>query len=258
MLSIIRGRVRAHPGLVLALLGLVVMSALTTAVTLAAPPGEPISQIELDLVKAVNAERANVGLPPLTVNYSLMAAAWSHNQHMAEVAHQLGHNNVGDGTFSDRIKKTGYKAITSGENVAWAQDTVDAVMYSWMHSAGHRANILGRNYTDIGVAHSAPAPCTGFQGVGPYWTQVFAAPVAPPAYVTVTPPPGANRPCELDGDFDYDGAITKADINAVAARFMTTSTSPRWEARYDVVPDGVINVFDVYEIVARLGQVCGH
>jgi uncharacterized protein YkwD len=37
-----------------------------------------------------------------------------------------------------------------GENIAWNYKDA-AVMDGWMHSSGHRANILSGNYTEIGV-----------------------------------------------------------------------------------------------------------
>ncbi len=53
----------------------------------------------------------------------------------------------------DVIQKAGYNYIIVGENLALGgfkndKDLVDA----WMASPGHRANILNKNYTEIGVA----------------------------------------------------------------------------------------------------------
>ena len=77
-------KARAHRQALLAVsvAGLLVAS---VVVAQAAAPGEPISQIEQELVDAVNAEREKHGLQPLIVNYSLMEAADRHNEHMADV-----------------------------------------------------------------------------------------------------------------------------------------------------------------------------
>lgn len=40
-------------------------------------------------------------------------------------------------------------------------------MESWMNSSGHRANILNKDYTTIGVGYHQSG-----SGVG-YWTQLF-------------------------------------------------------------------------------------
>lgn len=53
---------------------------------------------------------------------------------------------------------------TAGENIAYGQQTPQAVVNAWMNSSGHRANILSSAYTQIGV---------GFYASGYYWTQMF-------------------------------------------------------------------------------------
>lgn len=247
MLVRIRALVNRHPILVLALVAVGVFTVMSTAVTLAAPPGEPISQIEQQLVNAVNAERKKVGAQPLIVNYSLMEAAWKHTVHQANIR-SICHEGCGDGTVRSRIEATGYKWADFGENVAMGQPSVSAVMTAWMNSSGHKRNILNKDFTDIGVGHVTSNTH--------YWTQVFGVPKAPPEYATVTPPVGSNRPCELTGDLDFDGAISGRDVNLVAAKFMTRRGGPGWEQRFDLVPDGVINVYDVYDVASRLGDVC--
>ena len=42
--------------------------------------------------------------------------------------------------------------------------TPEAVVNAWMHSEGHRANILSANFTTLGV---------GYVADGRYWTQWF-------------------------------------------------------------------------------------
>ena len=54
-------------------------------------------------------------------------------------------------------------------NIAAGQKTASSVMNSWMNSSGHRANILGSQYTSMGVGYAVSAsgkPC---------WVQVFLA-----------------------------------------------------------------------------------
>ena len=72
-----RARAR-HGTVVLSVAIAVTMLAIPAAALYAAPPGEPIGPLEQEVVDLVNAERAKVDLPPLTVNYSLMEAAWNH------------------------------------------------------------------------------------------------------------------------------------------------------------------------------------
>ncbi|KFZ32490.1 hypothetical protein JS44_04615 [Anoxybacillus flavithermus] len=62
------------------------------------------------------------------------------------------------------MRDFGVSYRTAGENIAKGQRTPQEVVNAWMNSAGHRANILNRNFTHIGV---------GFDGNGNYWTQMF-------------------------------------------------------------------------------------
>ena len=41
---------------------------------------------------------------------------------------------------------------TLGENIAAGQESVASVMAAWMASPGHCSNIMGVNYTEVGVA----------------------------------------------------------------------------------------------------------
>jgi hypothetical protein len=234
--------------LALAVIAVVALGVMSSAIALAAPPGEPISQIEQELVDAVNAEREKRGLHPLIVNYSLMEAAYNHTDHMATIR-RICHSGCGDGTVADRIRATGYKWITYGENVAYGQPSVEVVMNAWMNSAGHRRNILGDQFTDIGVGHIARG--------GHYWTQVFGAPVPPPEYVTVTPPAGHGRPCELEGDIDFDGLVTRTDMDLLSEHFGEREGDEGWNPDLDLIKDGVINVYDVYEVARLIGESCG-
>jgi uncharacterized protein YkwD len=41
---------------------------------------------------------------------------------------------------------------SAGENIAYGYETPRALVSAWMHSAGHRANILNRHFHRIGVS----------------------------------------------------------------------------------------------------------
>jgi hypothetical protein len=92
---------------------------------------------------------------------------------------------------------------------------------------------------------------------GPTWTQVFSTPN--PSYATVVPPTGgggAKPPaCELP-DFNGDRAVTQADVDAISARFMQTPADRGWDAKFDVIPDQVVNVYDIFEVVLAVGESC--
>ncbi len=250
MFSSVPSVVRARGATLVAAVGLGALFAIPALVA-AAPPGEPISAIEQQVVDMVNAERAKKGAAPLTVNYSLMEAAWVHNEHMVEID-RICHQGCGDGDPGSRIAATGYRAATWGENVAMGYPSAAAVMEGWMGSTGHRANILSKNFTDIGVAHSS----------NHYWTQVFGKPAA--GYVTVTPPSGSGggggipsptpTPCVLARDFDGDFIITMKDVGIVRDAFMATPADPRWNPSLDVIPSGIVDVYDIFDVILAVGQ----
>lgn len=118
-----------------------------------APPsaeeGE-LSEVERLVVELTNQERIKRGLPPLEVSENLLTLSRHKSANMARL------RNLDHGV-SPRPQ--------GGENIAWNQRTAQEVVRSWMNSSGHRANILSRRYSKIGVGVA--------NGNGPYWTQMF-------------------------------------------------------------------------------------
>lgn len=98
----------------------------------------------------------------------LNQAAQAHAETMASTG-QFSHtiNNLGP---SDRVTAAGYSWRAVGENIAYGYSTPAAVMTGWMNSSGHRANILGANYTELGVGMVKDSKGRA------YWVQVFARP----------------------------------------------------------------------------------
>jgi uncharacterized protein YkwD len=116
-----------------------------------APPAG--AQIVLDLVNLVNLERRNQGLAPLTVNAKLTRAAQIHADDMARLdrmEHTL--NGVAQPTLQSRAEHVGYAFSWLGENIAYNFPDAGSVHFAWMNSSGHRANILGANFTEVGIA----------------------------------------------------------------------------------------------------------
>ncbi len=137
-----------------------------------AAPEPPPAALDTDAVQrvidATNAERRRAGVPPLTPDPQLTAAADAHARNMAR-QNRMSHTLDGE-SASDRVKVAGYRYRTVGENIAWNQPTADTVVDDWMHSRGHRRNMLSGDFTQIGVAVA-----TNRQGE-PYWVQVFGTP----------------------------------------------------------------------------------
>src|SRR5262249_34351266 len=92
-------------------------------------------------------------------NSALLAAAAAKDADMLNCGY--GHEACGR-AFDYQIKASGYAGHCWGENIAYGQRSPRDVFVAWMNSPGHRANILGHDYRDLGVAEVA-----GSQG--PLW-----------------------------------------------------------------------------------------
>jgi stress response protein SCP2 len=123
----------------------------------------------VEVVERTNAARARHGLPPLTVDARLAAAAHAHSADMVGRGF-FAHESPDGRQVWDRAVAAGYAYRKVAENIAAGQRTADEVVVGWMASPGHRANILDRDLTQIGVGRAEG----GSYGV--YWTQVFGAP----------------------------------------------------------------------------------
>jgi uncharacterized protein YkwD len=77
------------------------------------------------------------------------------------------HELPGEASLGVRVRRAGYDWTMLGENVAAGYRTPASVVRGWMHSAGHRRNILNCRYRHIGVGYAVSDRGT------PYWTQVF-------------------------------------------------------------------------------------
>lgn len=121
----------------------------------------------LELVNV--ARRDNGQLPPLKGQVQLDAAAQLHSANMA-TRNFFNHQDPGTGTSpGDRITAAGYAWATYGENIAAGNSTAAATMAQWMASSGHRANILGTSFNEMGNGYGAN-PASTYRH---YWTQVF-------------------------------------------------------------------------------------
>jgi len=108
-------------------------------------PG-PVWQI----VTLANQARADAGAPPLRWDAALATAARQHCQRMVAEG-VIGHQYQGEADLSARAGEAGAHFSLIEENVAEAPDPV-SIHTGWMHSAGHRSNLLNPEVDRIGVA----------------------------------------------------------------------------------------------------------
>lgn len=104
---------------------------------------------ERSVWKLLNADRARAGLPPLAWDDKLADVARSHSEDML-AHHFFGHVSPTTGNAGDRVRKARIDTMLVLENVARAFSTTEAER-GLMNSPGHRANILNREATRVGV-----------------------------------------------------------------------------------------------------------
>jgi len=115
------------------------------------PPLSPHpSPDEKFLLDATNRERAAAGLQPLQWDDALAAAARQHAQLMAH-ENLLSHQLSGEAPLDQRVAQAGAKFAMVAENIAVGPNP-ESIHDGWMHSPGHRKNILNAELTAIGIA----------------------------------------------------------------------------------------------------------
>ena len=131
------------------------------------PPGPPPGGTVGLLLELHNVERQKYGLSSLQANQALEKAAQSHALWMSE--HKSLTHFPPQGGPSDRVKAFGYTGPV-GENIAWNYTNERDVFDGWMRSSGHRANILGSRWVNVGfgVADASPGDPSD-----KYWCVIF-------------------------------------------------------------------------------------
>lgn len=118
-----------------------------------------------NILQQINHYRLTHFRLPLRLNQELNHIAKVHSNHMA--SHQIA---VGHTGFQQRfitIRKVLPESRQAAENVASGYKNIDAVVQGWIHSPGHRQNILGMyNLTGIAISYD--------EHHIPYYTQIFA------------------------------------------------------------------------------------
>lgn len=110
-----------------------------------------------EVLKLVNKERKAKKLKPLNMDKDLLKAAMIRAHEVSLKFDHVRPSGEYCGAVSSKLM---------GENIAAGQTTSDFVMYVWMHSSGHRSNILANDYKSIGIG------VTKVNGVY-YWVQCF-------------------------------------------------------------------------------------
>jgi uncharacterized protein YkwD len=148
------------------------------------------------VLSAMNAYRAQAGLPPLSEDARLDDAAGDRMKDMEELGYWAHQAPDGRSPFMWlRLRRYDYRA--AGENLAAGFETAELLVQSWMESEGHRANIMSSTFADCGIAiidGSTKGPATGRSVVVMFGRTAGDEPPRS-ASAAITPPaePGRNR-----------------------------------------------------------------
>ena len=119
----------------------------------------------------VNRERTSRGIRKLRRNSRLDLASARHARSMA------ARNFFEHGNFVGRIRSANYlrgvRGYRLGENIAWGSGSLGTpaeIVDAWMHSPGHRANILQRGFREIGIGIARGTPNRSYEDGGTYVT----------------------------------------------------------------------------------------
>src|SRR3954469_9714114 len=127
------------------------------------PDASNAAQVSDATLCLLNAERAPAGLAPLTVDSTLSTASDAYAGVM--IAGQFfAHQSPDGGTLDQRLSKVGYHYEIAGENIAWGEGplaTPASIVDAWMHSEGHRTNILDGDFRQIGLGILSGVPRAG-------------------------------------------------------------------------------------------------
>lgn len=115
------------------------------------------------VLELCNTERSKVGVAPLSLAADLQDSAAIR---AVEITQLMSHTRP-DGSRCFSVVKN--KNNTLGENIAAGRSTPEGVVDQWMHSEGHRANILNPVFKELGVGYC----CDENTEYEYYWVQIF-------------------------------------------------------------------------------------
>jgi uncharacterized protein YkwD len=134
------------------------------------PNAANLGRIRAAVLCLHNQIRAEHHLPLLREHKRLRRAALGHSRDMVR-SHYFEHTSPSGSTMVERILKARYvredEGWMFGENLEWGTGslaTPRGAVNSWMHSPGHRANILRRSYRELGVGVVAAVPVSSVPG----------------------------------------------------------------------------------------------
>ncbi len=143
----------------------------------ALPTADNLARAAASTLCLVNEERVERGLRPLAADGRLESAARRYAGAMVADGF-FSHVSPDGGGLRGRLDAASWiprsGSWSAGENIAWGSGELGSpqrIVKAWMASPGHRANILNRTYTELGLGIAVGAPAVA-AGSGPAATYV--------------------------------------------------------------------------------------
>jgi uncharacterized protein YkwD len=143
------------------------------------PDAGNLTQVGQATLCLLNNERGAQGMGPLAEATGLTQPSQAYSGRMV-AENFFAHESPDGGSLVDRLVAARYIERggdwTVGENIAWGQGelaTPRSIVAAWMASPGHRANVLTREYTEIGLGVVLGTP--GDTSWGATYTTDFGA-----------------------------------------------------------------------------------
>lgn len=199
--------------------------------------GQMHEGVTREVLELVNAQRMAAGCKPLMMTAVQEDLA---EQRAVEITALFDHDRP-DGrscaTVADDVKLT-YNAF--GENIAAGQANAQEVMDSWMNSEGHKANILNKDYTHIGIG------CFEYSGKL-YWVQIF------------TMDPSDTEAAAASGENDIEATVSYQTLckHEEESRKIETRAATCTESGYKKEVCGLCGHVFSNEILAATGHSFG-
>lgn len=122
-----------------------------------------------DMLSLVNIERENENLSPLVLDEKLNEIAKDKVKLLIKEG-KLNHLAGGYKSLGEFLRTYDVNFVMAGENIAKKTKTNQETMNLWLNSKGHRANILNKDFTNIGIAKGSD------KNGDIYWVQIFIKP----------------------------------------------------------------------------------
>ena len=117
-----------------------------------------------EVYEITNNYRSLVGVPSLTLDFSLVEAA---SIRVKELSDSFSHTRPKGSSCFTVLSELGISYGTAGENIAAGYSSPQSVMEGWRSSSGHYQNIISSKFKKIGIG-------VNIVNNQYYWVQIFS------------------------------------------------------------------------------------